>query len=787
MIQGIGRYLQGNYLLFFFLLIVGIAGTTYYFWNSGLANGHHVAIVYETSAWLDELQKNNYLNKIESQVKQGKVRMAYQGFDRLDKKVRDINRVKPLGQNYDSFRKDMAIVRDSMDKLVAFPEVSKIYHVLIGRLSKFDKFVTHNNWKTLSRTSSRILAKLNNLTGYSFPKIANINRIVFQDITIMKTVTDSSVLSKTDKRLINERLKVLRTEVVMLEKYIETLRSFLENSKNLKKSYHSWVKRIAPEISLEKTNLSKKSKEFSLLLLGLLSFSVILFFGSVLIYRRNIKQTRKQVEEYALDLVKNKILMTGPTFNDESDTFQQEFKKTHQYLHKRMSFGSMFQEAFPFAAVLLDSNLKVVWSNREFCDRWGISKTKLEGDSINWDYIGQLTNLGETDPVFDAMQGSLSGIYQIQVKALQSTDRAAPYEMYVNPLEYLGQKRVMIFFYPLSSLEQTITDQAKSITAPIKKSLEALITRNFFGNALEKARDEFFSAGIDHLFDRFQALEESLRMERKGYLKEIERVEDEVEFYQKIFSDIQKWGLQMRHVREEYCRRLVDLKGGVITLSENVKTQYLNGENIITNAREVMGDCHKVIDVGNGLYENIQRGQKAIDGLGKLRDIFKKMTNSIEESRYKLHQSLDQVLIFNRMGKIEGEKLCQGVSKLKTDVKAFDATFEQLLKSIRTLDIVLSKMGMIIEQDKLSNRANTLQEGAVNFNNIRREFDALVSNSKNISAKMVGHEEKVVSDLKRMYDAVVQMGHFQKGLEEILTKNKTSQIGHTRSNTQLSI
>ena len=57
MVQRMGRYLQAYYLFSFSIVILGIAGSIYYFWSSGLSNRHKVAVVYETSVWLSELQK----------------------------------------------------------------------------------------------------------------------------------------------------------------------------------------------------------------------------------------------------------------------------------------------------------------------------------------------------------------------------------------------------------------------------------------------------------------------------------------------------------------------------------------------------------------------------------------------------------------------------------------------------------------------------------------------------------------------------------------------------------
>ena len=169
----------------------------------------------------------------------------------------------------------------------------------------------------------------------------------------------------------------------------------------------------------------------------------------VWLYGHYLKGIRREGERRVLDVIKNKLLSIEPSFNSkESEDFQRELKRAHRYLHQRLSFGAIFKEAFPFGAILLDGNLKVQWSNREFCESWGFSREKIESEALHWDHISQRTNLEEGDLVWNAVQNSLAGIYQIQAWTPTSKDCSVPFEMYVNPLEYGGQKRILIFFYP---------------------------------------------------------------------------------------------------------------------------------------------------------------------------------------------------------------------------------------------------------------------------------------------------------------------------------------------------
>ena len=775
MFQRMGRYLQLYYVFSFSVVILGFAGSIYYFLSSGLSNGHNVAVIHETSVWLSELQKNNYLDKIESKVRSGDVQVAYRDFQRLDKRVHDINRIKSVKDYYNPFLKDRIATKEAMDKLFAFQKISKIFQVFTKKLENFQSFVMNNYWRTLTRTSARMLARLNNLKRYSFPEVAYLYSSILKDMKIMENITESSLLPQDDKRLIKGRLKILRTEMIMLEKYIKNVRLFMSHAKRLKVSYQNWSNHIGPEISLEKMALHRKNKKFSLLLMALLALTIVFLLVSTFVYRKSMRGMEKKTEDYVLDLIKNKLLsIESSEIKEGSFEFREKFKKNRQYIHKRMSFGSIFQDSFPFGAILFDSNLKVIWSNQEFSRSWDISKTKIEQGSVNWNDIYRLSNLGEIDPVLDALQNSISGIHQIRIKVSESNS-AIPLEMYVNPVEYLGQKRVMVFFYPLSSLEKTIADQVKSITSPIKKSLEALIGRRFGGDSVEQIRDEFFLAGVDFLFDHFQALDESLRVERQGYMEEIERVEDEAEYHKNILDEVKEFIGKMALIQEVYRRHLVHLKGDVVALSENMRTNHVNTEGIITNVEKAVKGQLEVMSLSYEFYEKLQRGQKTLDGLGKLQEWLKKLTYSLQESRYELYQSIDQAILLSRREDNKSVKWEEGLAKMKTNADTFDTVFGQLIKSIKAIDLVLSKMDMILEKDKLKGHWERLNYRKEYFKKGRIEFDALVSNGKKISAKIENDEEKMILDLKRIYEALIQMTKTQQDLGGVLTGDKRSE------------
>src|SRR5690606_15681851 len=119
------------------------------------------------------------------------------------------------------------------------------------------------------------------------------------------------------------------------------------------------------------------------------------------------------------------------------------------------------------------------------------------------------TNLGEDDPVMLALKEGIAGIYQIQIKTKKEAE-SLPYEMYVSPVDYADQKRIMIFLYPLRSVEESLQQQSRAIVGPVLKTLDAIEAREFDGEIQERLSAQFNIAGIDSTFMNFSRFNDNL-------------------------------------------------------------------------------------------------------------------------------------------------------------------------------------------------------------------------------------------------------------------------------------
>ena len=315
----------------------------------------------------------------------------------------------------------------------------------------------------------------------------------------MVDVTNSSTLSQEKKELIFSRFDLFKTELEMLEKYNNQMRELFQNLNDAEKKFLIWSENSSIDISLRKIEFENKSKFLFYSLIGLLFLMVgLLGFG---IYLNKFFNKKEQLilEKSILDSVRDGLISNKPLRN-YSKEFQKEIDNIREYVHQKISFGSIVFDSLPFATLFLDYNLSVIWANSIFFQVFGIDKEKKE--LMTWDYVQRFTNLGENDPIYLALKNDLAGIYQIQVKRGQK-EEAIPYEIYVQPTIYQNQKRILLFLYPLKDLQESLVDQVKSIIGPVVRTIDAMTGNQFDEDFKNSIKKDFEVGGIDGVLNKF--------------------------------------------------------------------------------------------------------------------------------------------------------------------------------------------------------------------------------------------------------------------------------------------
>ena len=238
-----------------FILIACIIATgigIWHFWKKGPANIENITMIFEASTNLEKLKNNDDIKYINLQVGNDRSREAVKTLIRLERDVKKLDFLAESQDNRTSISSDLKHTKVALDKMITLPSLSSILNVLYSRVQSFEGFVVGNNWRTLTRVSRRMIAELKPVRlrkpgVLTQSKISSLVRTISRDLSLMEKVTTGSILSKSDKELILARISTLKTEVVMLKKYLKGLKSF-------KKAFQA----LRPHISLGLKLLSQK-------------------------------------------------------------------------------------------------------------------------------------------------------------------------------------------------------------------------------------------------------------------------------------------------------------------------------------------------------------------------------------------------------------------------------------------------------------------------------------------------------------------------------------------------
>lgn len=603
----------------------------------------------------------------------------------------------------------------------------------------FQNFVLRRNWKTLSRISKRLyIQNIDNVQeikkSFHVKKLQKIVSYLNFISKRMNSVTQSSNLLQFDKALITSNLSSISVERKMLEKYLKDFELLRKSEKKLLNSYERWLEKISPHVTLRKIKLNHKEREILIFLMCFL-FSLILFFlGGLLLKSRVVKMLQKKLEDETLDIIQNSLI----PFNEKkkknfSLKFMEELEQCREYIHKRISLGAIFQKALPFPAILLDSNLNLLWGNAEFYKVWNLQK--LEKDKIfNWEYLQRFTNLGEDDPVISALRHNLSGIYQIQVRNKESSE-SCPFEMYVSPMVYEEQVRVMIFFYPLTALQDTIASQTKSLVGPVIRSLEVLGSEDFFDEEFQdKIKGDFDIAGIGCIFEKFCTFSKSFISQKTIYLKEIELKENE---------------------NFELCKQLDTIKSLFFKLVEVKKSSN--------------SDLLEVRDSIVVLVTKRSRIEKSI------LQIFKNFKESLDASDLILFQSKDfkDTIQASRAVLLKLAPIRLEIRDFKTKLPPNESYFSTLLT---TLDVFLSKLELLFLESK------KIKEDQVESSFKKRKLlvDDDISMIKDLFKKEKNADNQTVHALRSLFEISKKSQGIQNDLDRILDVSVHRQLGRVK-------
>lgn len=738
----------------------------FYFWSNGSANIENMTSVFDSTSSIEELEKIGGIEEVKNLVHNDKLRESISYFESFISRVKAIHEIEQT-KNFNDLQSEINIVNNTLNKMLTYSSKSVLIDVLRAKVIAFENFVSHNNWRTLTRVSQNINAKISSGATtspgfFAYSKMRALHSSLSNDLRYMEGVTTSSVLSAEDKGLILSRLKTLTTELDMIGNSLDSLSLFNSQFKKLADVYEDWISTVKPMLTEKKLDVINNSKVILNGMIVLLGVMFVFMIGGYGVYVYSSKKQEAQVEKVITDVIKDGLIPLNASLDGVwSQEFKEQLEKYREYVHKRMSFGSIFQDAMPFSSILLDSNLNLVWANALFYEHWKLEDKLKNSNNLTWDFLQRSTNLGENDPVLEAVRENIAGIYQIQVKT-QGADETAPFEMYVSPVEYAGQKRIMVIFYPLRSLEETLGNQMKSLVSPVSKALDSLVETKFSGELKEKLQADFDAAGIEHIYKKFDKVNDYFINQKNGLMNEINEIENTLFEQYKQMDDMKIVLDSQKELQTEAMNKFSFAKENIVSVVD-MRSQFESMIVQIGNLTEkLFSEELSLLSKSSDVSELLQENTKAIDNLVKSRDEFKRLKSQVELYKTRVSNILEQ-----SRNDDSPTKVASGLQRLKSEMTEFDNALTAFSKVTTSLDVGLSKIQIITKSKEMPN----LSELKSSFEDLRREIEIIQSQSSRMGRIGLEKDEELIKSLKGLYLSFQNLRSKSKEIDSIIDQD----------------
>lgn len=743
----LGRVVHFYWMIVILGLIVLFAYGAKFYWSSGLLNIEYVSNLYDGTSKVKAVKERNDIEELKKFVDGDRIKDANKIFLRLEADIKDLKSIKSIERP--TFEDNDKKLKLALSNMQSSPELTTILNNITSKVTTFENFVNENKWPTLTKMAMNLRVKVSPgrlMTGglFNFERTQNLTQSINNDIEALINFTESSGLQPDIRMAIINRIKTISKDAEPLSNYIEEHKNFNRIYKDFSNDYQVWFKQVEPEIALKKIQFEKSSQTIIYSLIILFTGLITALALGMVIYNFSSKRGSVKTEKLILDTIKDSLLpLEAKKVENFSNEFKNDLDKYRDYVHKRMTYGSIFQEAMPFASILLDSNLNLVWGNSHFYTQWQLQNFNQDGDdSLSWDFLQRFTDLDDNSSMLSALRLSTAGVYKIQVKNY-SMAKSIPYEMHVSPVDYAGQKRIMVIFYPLSESQSLLDKQKSQITSPVVKILEAYINESVDGEMKAQVKKEVESAGIGEVFSKLNTYVEQNEKRRDELNLEIENLEFNLQEQKNIISELRKYLVASFENQRASVEKYTHFKSSVTAVldaRDQLEDQF---KFMLNTSRELYKDQSQVLSSADKAEKSVDEYLKSLKTITHLKAEFKDLKNNVDEFKSRIVQLLDQFMIF-QSHEVDSTRLEQFLGKVKFEIKGFEKVLIDFGKVVTQLDVTVTKVDMMVETRE-----------KIDLDPIRHKLDSIKNNLENaqFSASRIAQtthakDEEMVQSLK---------------------------------------
>lgn len=610
--------------------------------------------------------------------------------------------------------------------------------VLSQKVNQLLSVALNQNYKNIKAVSEKMKERLSELNPRNAGSSIQVSYLK-SDLVKLEKLIQSSSLAEGEKTGLVDRINSMMEEIDLLLSLNGHSRDLRAHVNQASIALGQWVIDVEKRSVDLKGTRGLKQNQLVIFLAAVAAFLITSWMGLAYFFRWQRIRIGEQVESEVRSVIEKGILSDQRFMMDHySESTRDEIIKILDGLKIKLNLGTMLHDGLPFAGCLVDNNFRLTWFNHLFLEQFYLSEEEVRADTFNWDFLRDYLNLTE-DPVHQGLVNKMAGIYPVKIKQDEYTP-AQPFEMYVTPIAVNREDRVMVFFYPLISAKEAISEQVDLASGTMMKFIELWNEDKLGEDEIKMMEKDFKNNEILDLYKMLESLYERLEGEKQEYIRTIRMLEKESSETHSLFEKIG----EIEAARKGLIRKEFHLAG-------ELKESFINS----LNKSESLLQINRIVLQQNDEYktEAIKMQQSSMEILKKNKEIME-IISQLESIRVDYKKlKLELLEIKAKLITINGSLMSQLpplddhqqklANRNKDELARLDFNVVTLDKKLGQLDVLLTKLNMMNEKTQV-------EQTNFNFQTSQKDHemrDTLLDIHRSLSSE----EGKIIESFKSLH------------------------------------
>lgn len=638
--------------------------------------------------------------------------------------------------------KDLSLNIRTFNRLInntsGMSDPSDALKVLNGKVNGLHDFAQIKKYSNVINISERMKERLEQLTPKNVGGSIQVSYLK-SDLKRLENLVAGSSLTENEKAALTSRFTSMTNEVELLASLNSQSRDLKAHVTQASLALSQWMIDVEKKASDLQGMRFQKQNQLVLMLAGMVAFMVLSWMGLAYMFRWQKVKIGEQVEMEVKGVIEKGIMGDQRFMMDHySDLTRNDIIHLLDELKIKLNLGSMLHTGLPFAGCMIDTNFKLTWFNHLFLEQFYLSEEEVRSDAFNWDYLRDYLNLDE-DPVYQALVNKIAGIYPVKVKQDEFAP-AQPYEMYITPINVNREDRVMVFFYPLVSVKEAITEQVNLTRNALNRFISLWNNDALDEDQVRLLEKDFKNNDIMDIYNEFVRLYERVDGEKTECLHTINDLEKENKNYQDTITSMKAIEEEKKEIIRQEFQLANEMRDSFIGSVERVESLLHINRSILQQNDELKNEAQKMQMSSIAMNK---KSKETMDIMGQLEGVktdYKKLKFELLEVKAKLI-SINNSLFAQLPPFDEAQQKL--ANRYKDELARLDFNVTTLDKKLSQLDVLLAKLNMMHEK---------VQVEQTNFNFVTSQKEHEMKETLLSIQKMQGAEEtKIIENFKCLH------------------------------------